>query len=151
MTNNNTCMMTWNSPMYSKSLQNKFLILVAVSVHFRFWSLSRPKGIWGQCWNGGVWVKFWNNYLSFWNCQSDWCETKRMLTVLYHKFYILRISISLYTMYNVFWCKKGDSMLPLNRLISFVAKTAFSTITSSIPWLLMPCSMPQSPGHQQQW
>ena len=46
--------MTWNSSMYSKSLQNKFLILVAVSVHLRFWSLSRPKRIWGQCWNGGV-------------------------------------------------------------------------------------------------
>ena len=51
MTDNNTCMMTWNSPMYSKSLQNKFLILVAVSVHLRFW----PKRTWGQCWNGGVW------------------------------------------------------------------------------------------------
>ena len=33
--------------MYSKSLQNKFLILVAVSVHLRFWSLSRPRlSIW---------------------------------------------------------------------------------------------------------
>ena len=42
MTDNNTCMMKWNSPMNSKLLQNKFLILVAVSVHLKFWSFSRP-------------------------------------------------------------------------------------------------------------
>ena len=40
--------MNLNSPIYSTLLQNKFVNLVVVFVHLRFWSLLWPKRIWLQ-------------------------------------------------------------------------------------------------------
>ena len=47
--------MNLNSLIYSTLLQNKFVNLVVVFVHLRFWSLSRPKRIWLQWYTRGVW------------------------------------------------------------------------------------------------
>ena len=51
---NNIWFMNLNSPIYSTLLQNKFVNLVVVFVHLRFWSLSRPKRIWLQWYPWGV-------------------------------------------------------------------------------------------------
>ena len=67
--------MNLNSPIYSTLLKNKFLILVVVSVHLRFWSLSRPNMIWYQWYTRVACNCSWNKTIDEWFYHR---EKKRM-------------------------------------------------------------------------